>query len=137
METPHYNPLPFDPKILIADDAPFHRAFVGKALSGLPAWLLYARDGREAMEIAIAERPALILMDRVMPGMDGHSATRLLRARPEFKSTQILCVSANLDRALLHDGTFNGHIEKPIQPRALRALVCERLGLTQWLARAG
>lgn len=137
MDIPNYSPLPFDPKVLIVDDAPFHRAFVAKALSGLPAWLSYAREGREAIEIAIAERPALILMDRVMPVMDGRTAALAIRRRPELKATQILCVSANLDPALLCDGTFNGHVEKPIQADALRALVAERLGITSWLRRAG
>ena len=137
MDIPTYTPLPFDPKVLIVDDAPFHRAFVAKALSGLPAWLLYARDGREAIAVAAAERPALILMDRVMPGMDGRTAALAIRKMPELRGVQILCVSAHLDPAFLHDGTFNGHVEKPIQDEALRALVAERLGVSQWLARAG
>jgi CheY-like chemotaxis protein len=55
-----------------------------------------ATDGKEGVEKAVAEKPDLILMNSIMPEMDGWEATRVLRANPETKDIPILAATAML-----------------------------------------
>jgi two-component system, cell cycle response regulator DivK len=85
-------------KVLIADDYPDMRELLGKQLERLGFLPILAENGKEVLEKAIAEQPRLILMDMMMPVMNGWEAVRSLRANPETKNIPILAATA-----LFHD----------------------------------
>lgn len=123
------------PIILVVDDQGFHRNYVRDSLECLPVTIVEAEDGQSAIQAASDHKPELILMDRVMPGMDGATAARNLRKIPDLRATSIVAMSANISVELLKDGTFNGHVPKPIDAAGLRILVCNKLGLAPALAQ--
>ncbi len=91
-------------KILIVDDSPV----VNKALQLLLERryeTIPAMDGKQAVEIATAQLPDLILMDIIMPVMSGHQATRLIRQNPKTHSIPILAVTA-LDGHIYEEECF-------------------------------
>lgn len=124
------------PIVLVVDDQGFHRNYVRDSLACLPVTIVEAEDGQSAIQAASDHKPELILMDRVMPGMDGATAARHLRKIPDLRATSIVAMSANISVELLKDGTFNGHVPKPIDAAGLRILVCNKLGLAPALAQA-
>jgi len=75
-----------------------------------------AMDGKQAVDIATAQLPDLILMDIIMPVMNGHQATRLIRQNPKTHSIPILAVTA-LDGQIYKEECFQSgcddHIAKP------------------------
>src|SRR5450432_2550557 len=69
-------------RVLIANDSPLLREALGRFLAELPGVVVVgqSRDGGDALALATALRPDIVLMDLVMPGVDGLAATRLLKA---------------------------------------------------------
>ena len=92
-----------------------------------------ARNGALAVRMASAVCYDLILMDLLMPEMDGFTATRLIRAMPAYRQTPILAMTANAfdaDRARCLVAGMNDHIPKPVNPELLFSK------LLHWLPRA-
>ena len=81
-------------KVLIVDDIPLNRMTIKLSLKSEGYTFLEAGDGREAIEIALAEKPDLILMDAMMPVMDGFEATKAIRAIEEIQRTPILMITS-------------------------------------------
>jgi signal transduction histidine kinase len=81
-------------RLLVVDDNPDNRDLLRDLLLPLGFEIETAGDGREAVRVAQAVRPDLILMDLKMPVMDGHEATRLLRLIEPLKDAPIIAVSA-------------------------------------------
>ena len=108
-------------KILIADDNRDMRYILGFQAELLGFTAVTAENGRDAVETAIVEKPDLILMDIVMPGMDGWEAIRLLRSVSETKNIPVLAVTAMFHCADLQ--TFNDYIVKPFTWEELRAKI--------------
>ncbi len=79
-------------RILVVDDSEEFREGIGSWISSQPRLVLAgtARDGRQALEAAERLRPDLVLMDAVMPGLDGFQATRLIKERPGAPPVVIL-----------------------------------------------
>ena len=115
-------------KILIADDYPDMRELLGRQIERLGFIPILAENGQEVLEKAIVEQPRLILMDMMMPVMDGWEAVRSLRANPETKNIPILAATA-----LFHDSDLkscieagcNGYIIKPFTFQELQGKVRE------------
>jgi CheY-like chemotaxis protein len=85
-----------------------------------------ARDGVEAIAQARLVRPDLILMDVMMPRMDGFEATRKLRSEPEFKYTPIIALTALAmpsDRERCLAAGMNEYVSKPINLKALLRVI--------------
>ena len=89
-----------------------------------------AKNGKEGVATAVAEKPDLILMNSVMPEMDGWEATRILRANPQTKNIPILAATAMFRPADLKawlDVGCNDYIVKPFTldelSRKIRALI--------------
>ena len=103
-------------KVLIVEDYPDMRELLGRVLEGLGYAVVLASHGKEGVEKAIAEKPNLILMDMMMPIMDGWAAARALRSNPETREIAILAITALIGphdlRACL-DAGCNGYIIKP------------------------
>lgn len=85
-------------KILVVDDSPTERFFVVDLLTKNGYQVITAENGEEGIAKAKAERPDLVLMDVVMPGLNGYQATRTLTRDEETKSIPVIvCTSKGLE----------------------------------------
>ena len=113
-------------KILIVDDSGTSVMMARMVLSQENYTVATARDGQEGVERALIEKPDLILMDVVMPRLDGFEATKLLRAKEETKLTPILLVTTRGEEANVERGYLAGctdYICKPFNAVELLAKV--------------
>jgi DNA-binding response OmpR family regulator len=117
-------------KILLVDDSSTVLLFERMVLSKEPYELFVARDGLEGLETALAERPHLILMDVVMPRMDGVEACRRLRALDETSSIPVILVTTRGEVDSVASGRAagcNDYVTKPIDAAVLLSKVREHL----------
>lgn len=106
-------------KILVVEDNPDTMYLVCFMLNNHGYSVLQAWNGRESVEMAIRERPDLILMDIQLPDMDGLEATRQIRASPVDDSIPIAALTSYAlanDRQQALAAGCSGYIEKPIDP---------------------
>jgi CheY-like chemotaxis protein len=83
------------PHILIADDEPYQRLLIIELLSADPAFTFSeADDGRHALEVARAAPPDLVLLDVMMPVLDGFAACRAFRQDPDLQTIPIILITA-------------------------------------------
>ena len=109
-------------KILLVDDEPDILEFMVYNLKKEGYEVFTGTNGREAIEIAKKVKPHLIILDIMMPVMDGMEACRQLREIPEFKHTIITFLTArNEDYSQIagFDAGADDYISKPIKPRVL------------------
>ena len=119
-------------RFLVVDDHPVNRLLVRQAL--LQHWpgcaVHECADGAQALQwLADGQRCDLVLMDMVMPGMDGIEATQRLRAHPTWRHTPVLGLTANVnpqDLARFEAAGLDGLLLKPFELAQLRAQI-ERL----------
>ncbi len=92
-------------KILVADDVEENLGLLREWLSSQDYHVRCARDGREALELARQDPPDLILLDKVMPGVDGLSVARQLKKEDRFTSVPIIVLTGRDDsrRQLIFD----------------------------------
>ena len=83
------------PKILVADDVPLNRFVVCSYLESIGISYIEAADGVEAVEQTLLHRPDAILMDWLMPGLDGYSAAKKIRQMKEINDIIIIALTAN------------------------------------------
>ena len=117
--------------ILLVEDSALNRKLVETVLRPYGYRLLVAKDGEEAISIAAAEHPDLILMDMGLPKMSGYEATKMLRARKETLHTPIIAVTAHAmddERKRALEVGCDAYMTKPIDTRALPHKVREYLG---------
>lgn len=113
-------------KILVVDDDPHIREVICFALQKAGYTTLTAADGRQAMAICERERPALLVLDILMPEMDGTEVCRRLRQQPDHGHLPILFVSSKddeIDRILGLELGGDDYVAKPFSPRELVARV--------------
>lgn len=127
-------PAPFNGiKILFAEDHADQRRIVGVSLATAGFLPMALRSGDGVVERARAERPALILLDIAMPGLDGYSVCRLLKSDPELSAIPVILMTT---AATIHQrlaGLSLGaddFLSKPIDMRELIMRIRVRLGLT-------
>ena len=110
------------PRILIVDDNPINLKLACDVLQAAGFCVSRAADAEEAQDVLARVAPDLILMDIALPGMDGLSLTRLLKADPQFKNIPIVALTAFAmkgdDQKALDAGCC-GYICKPIETRNL------------------
>ncbi len=82
-------------RVLVADDDADSRAITRTILEFQGRQVLEAADGRECVIAAVVHRPDVIVLDLVMPGMDGWQAAAALRAEPATRSIPILALTAS------------------------------------------
>ena len=103
--------------VLVVEDTVDTRHVLGLTLLEQGYRVLTATNGREAVEVALRERPDLILMDLNLPQMDGLMATALIRSHEELRRVPILAITAydtyGMKEAALEAGC-NGYITKPL-----------------------
>jgi two-component system, cell cycle response regulator DivK len=115
-------------KILIVEDHADMRELLTWQIELMGFLPIPAKHGKEGVEKAVAEQPNLILLDIMMPGMDGWEAARMLRANPETKDIPILAATAlfrDSDLKSCLDAGCNGYIVKPFTFQELQGKVRE------------
>jgi CheY-like chemotaxis protein len=118
-------------KILLVDDSSTALMIERMLLSGAAYELITARDGKEAVDKAVAERPDLILMDVVMPNMTGVEACRELRSRDATKAIPIILVTTRGEAENVEKGYASGcndYVTKPINGLELLSKLRSQLG---------
>ena len=109
-------------KIMVVDDDPDITELLQYNLAKEGYDVASAENGKEALDIASKFNPDIILMDVMMPVMDGITACRQLREKPEFRETYILFLTARSEEfseIAAFDAGADDFITKPIKPRAL------------------
>ncbi|MFU1857097.1 DNA-binding response regulator [Sphingobacterium sp. CZ-UAM] len=113
-------------KILIVDDEKDILDLIAFNLNREGYQVSTAQNGEEAIQVAKQVNPDLIILDVMMPKMDGIEACRIMRAMPEFKSTFMVFLTARSEEyseiAGFHVGA-DDYIAKPIKPRALMSRI--------------
>jgi CheY-like chemotaxis protein len=107
--------------ILIVEDSELNRRLLEAVLEPRGYRLLVAEDGESSLRMAREEQPDLILMDVLLPGIDGYEATRTLRADPETGRLVIVALTASAtseEREQAMAAGCDGYIPKPIDTRA-------------------
>jgi two-component system sensor histidine kinase/response regulator len=108
--------------VLLVEDNALNREVAGELLGDAGLLVDMAFDGQMALERLQQHHYDLVLMDMQMPVMDGLTATRLLRAMPQFAELPVIAMTANAmasDRQLCLDAGMNDHVAKPIEPDVL------------------
>src|SRR5216683_2749530 len=82
------------PKILIVDDTPHNVKMLADLLAAKGYAIVTAVSGQEGLEKVEAEQPDLVLLDVMMPGMDGYEVCRRIRANPEYGILPVVMVTA-------------------------------------------
>lgn len=123
-------------KILIVDDQKVNRLLLKKILEKTGAELLFAENGLESVSVFQQEKPDLILMDMMMPVMDGIEAIQKIREIKIEKNVQIIVISALSDEVSVVKGLNSGandYIGKPFNAVVLKAKVdvAHRMALLQ------
>ena len=109
-------------KILIVDDEPDIIEFLQYNLKKEGFSVVSANDGNQAITVAEKEKPDLIILDIMMPEMDGVETCRLLRSRQEFASIPVAFLTArdeDFSQIAALDVGGDDYITKPIKPRVL------------------
>jgi len=117
-------------KILIVEDNAANMRLLEMTLKGKGYSLLKATDGEEALDIAIRERPDLIIMDIQLPKMSGLEVTRKLRGIPTFSHTPIVAITAYAmkgDKEKAIDAGCNAYLPKPVNTHELPGMIAQML----------
>lgn len=121
---PHVEPL--KPKVLVVDDDPLMRRIVSQSFDRNAYELIEAESGLAGVACALELHPDLILLDVMMPEMDGFEVIRRLRSHPLTQNVPILLLTAISEISEKVYGMQLGaddYITKPFDPRELRARV--------------
>ncbi len=120
--------------VLVVDDSKTALVTLNKMLHGLGFQCLTALNARDGIEMAKSLKPDLILMDVVMPEINGFQATRLLRKIPETAHIPIIIISGNKMQTEEFWGEkmgANGFLPKPLDQQAFLKLAAELLHTQQ------
>jgi DNA-binding response OmpR family regulator len=124
--------------VLVADDDEDILQLVVLRLSRSGYDVIPASDGRAALELAVARRPDIAVLDVAMPDLDGLEVTAALRERPETASMPILLLTARAQAADVERGLAVGaddYVTKPFSPELLAQRVASLLEVAMEKAR--
>lgn len=119
------------PLVLVADDDPDILTLVGFRLERAGYDVLPARDGEEALALALERQPDLAILDVMMPKLDGYEVTQRLRDNSATSGMPVILLTARVQEADITRGFEAGaddYIKKPFSPQELRARVQAILG---------
>jgi DNA-binding response OmpR family regulator len=119
------------PVVLAADDDEDILALVAFRLERSGYTVIQARDGQEALDLALSEKPDLAVLDVMMPKLDGFELTRRLRSEEATSRMPIILLTAraqDTDVAQGFDAGADDYIRKPFSPQELRTRVQAILG---------
>ncbi len=121
-------------RILVVEDNPANMKLSALLLRNAGHSVLSASDAESGLTIARSEQPDLILMDVQLPGMDGLTATALLKQDPATAAIPVIAVTAmamTADRQKTRDAGCDGYISKPLSYRDLYACIDLLLGTSK------
>ena len=116
--------------ILVVDDHPTNLKLVADLLAMEGYEILRSIDAEEAQEVLKSVQPDMILMDIALPGMDGLTLTRLLKADDRTKDIQIVALTSFAmkgDDVKAREAGCDGYITKPIDTRRLPLMIADLL----------
>lgn len=116
--------------VLIVDDIPINVTLIEKMLKPFHFVIKKANDGQTALDIVADNKPDLILLDLMMPGMNGYDVIKQLRAKEETQQLPIIVISAlnsNEDVVKGYDLGANDFLTKPIIMNRLHTSVITQL----------
>lgn len=113
-------------RVLIVDDEDLTRILLSQVLERAnvgPVEVLMAEDGEEAVQVAQQSRPELVLLDLLLPKMNGYEVCKQLRAIPDYVPHIIILTARgqNTDRQQAKDSGANDFMTKPFNPSGLLA----------------
>jgi CheY-like chemotaxis protein len=118
-------------KILIADDVMLNIVLVKKVLSSRPYQIRTASNGQQTLQAIVKEQPDLLLLDLMMPGIDGFEVIRKIRAgecgNPNMRIVILSALSREEDKVKCLNLGANGYITKPILLPLLLETVNEQI----------
>jgi DNA-binding response OmpR family regulator len=121
--------MPFT--ILVVDDDPVIQKLLAVNFEMEGYHVITASDGEEALEQVAAERPGVVVLDVMMPKLDGIEVTRRIKADPDTRSTPVLLLSAKAqakDIAIGMEAGADAYLTKPFEPLDLLERVAALLG---------
>jgi two-component system cell cycle response regulator DivK len=116
--------------ILLIEDQEDNRRIVRDLLTSVGYKLIEAVTGEDGVALAEQHRPDLILMDVLLPGLNGYDATRLIKAKPGLRQIPIIAVTSYAlsgDDVRAMEAGCDAYISKPFSPRELLAKIREFL----------
>jgi two-component system cell cycle response regulator DivK len=117
-------------RILVVEDQDDNRRILRDLLTNADFAIIEAENGEDALAVAAAQRPDLILMDIQLPILDGYEATRRLKADPELKAIPIIVITSYAlggDESKARSAGCDDYVSKPYSPRLLLAKIREHL----------
>lgn len=118
-------------KVLIVDDEPLNLDYIEQRLEDLDYQIITAADGQEALNKIKSEQPDLILLDLMMPVLDGFAVLKEIKGDNYLRDIPVIIVSAVDDSKSIVKGIKQGaddYITKPIDAERLKKKVREHLG---------
>jgi DNA-binding response OmpR family regulator len=110
-------------RILVADDDPKHAQLIRLYLEREGHQVITVGDGRAALELARSRKPDLVVLDWMMPGVDGLDVCRILRSESPVAILLVTARSSENDMLLGLDVGADDYLSKPVSPRELTARV--------------
>ncbi len=118
------------PKILIVDDEPFNVDYLEQELEEYECETISASNGQEALDMIEREAPDVVLLDIMMPVLDGFEVLRRLKANPDRRDIPVIVISASNDLKSVVSGIQLGaedYLPKPFEPTLLKARITSGL----------
>ena len=125
--------------VLIVDDSPETLSMLIEALEDAGHMAIVAKDGRTALQLLSRVEPDVILLDAVMPGLDGFETCREIKAMPEFATTPIIFMTGLSDSEHVMRGLQAGgvdYVSKPFMPDELIARITVHIANANLIAEA-
>ena len=119
-------------KVLVVEDHPDMREVLIWQMEWMGFSVIPASHGKDGVEKALKERPHLIIMDIMMPGMDGREAVRMLRSEPDTRHIPILAATALFRESDLKsciEAGCNDYLVKPFTFEQLQEKVQEYISV--------
>jgi len=118
-------------KVLVVDDEPGMRELLKERFEAVGFPCVTAANGQEAIRIAKEEQPNLVILDLVMPGLDGYETYRVLKSLPETRDAKIVVYTAQDHDAVMNEGVdaldILDFVVKPVDLDSLTFLVKKTL----------
>lgn len=114
-------------KVLIVDDDAFLSGIYATKLELEGFQVVSARDGEEGLKAAMREKPDLILLDVLMPKLDGFEVLKRLKAEPEFKTTPVIMLTNLGQKEDIEKGLADGAVDYLIKAHFVPAEAVDKI----------
>ena len=115
-------------KVLIVEDNPDVMFVLLSAVDSQQCEFIGVEDGTEVLPAALKEKPALIIIDIMLPGMNGIEVCKLIRDSDELADTKVLGISGHISSRDIQSGLFDEFLEKPFDIPVLVQTMARLLG---------